>query len=82
MHDLIRPNDVRGRNTCASSADIEGLGELDEFGAGGVGAADEDGHLQANAGRASGRMGSHALPFCKNIRLHKVSLGTKELVRI
>ena len=82
MHDLIRPNDVRRRNTCAISADIEGLGELDEFGAGGVGAAHEDGHLQANAGRASRRGGAHALVFRKNSRLHKVSLGTKELVRI
>lgn len=82
MHDLIRSNDVHGRNTCASSANIEGLGELDEFGARGVGAADEDGHLQTDAGRASGRRGSHALSFGKNIRLHKISLGTKELVRV
>jgi hypothetical protein len=81
VYDLIRPNDVRRRNTCASSADIEGLGELNKFGARGVGAADEDGHLQAKAGRASGHRGSHALSFCKNLRLHKVSLGTKELVR-
>jgi hypothetical protein len=53
MDNLIRPNQVRGGNTGTSSADIQSLGEFDEFGAGGVFAPDEHRDLQANAGRAS-----------------------------
>lgn len=53
MDELIRPEHVGRGNTGAMGADIEGFGELDEFGTGGVGAADEDRHLQTEAWGAS-----------------------------
>jgi hypothetical protein len=82
MDNLIRPNQVGRCNTCASSADIESFGEFYELHARGVGAADENRHLQADAGRASGRGRATALLlFLKNVSLHQSSLGTKELVR-
>ena len=53
MNSLIRPKDMRGRNTSAICADVESLGELDEFGTGGIGAPHEDRDLQADAWGAS-----------------------------
>ena len=53
MDGLIRPKDMRGRNTGAICADVESLGELDEFGTGGIGAPHEDRDLQPDARRAS-----------------------------
>jgi hypothetical protein len=82
MHDLIGSHDVRRSNTCTCRANIESLGEFDEFYAGRIRATDEHRHLQANAGRAPSRGRFPALLFLKNLSLHKVSLGTKELVRI
>jgi len=83
VHDLIGPDDVCGGNTSPSSTNIESLGELDEFGPGRVDAADENRHLQADAGRTSGwrRRRQKLLPF-KDISLQGFSLGTKELVRV
>ena len=45
MNDLIGPDDVRRGNTSPSGTDIERLRELDEFGPGRVGAADENRYL-------------------------------------
>jgi len=42
MDGLIRPKDMRGGNTGTICADVESLGELDEFDAGGIGAPHED----------------------------------------
>jgi len=70
MDQLIGPEDVRRGDTGAIGADIEGLGELDELGAGGVGAADEDGYLQTETWRPSCRRGAHALPCLENVCLH------------
>jgi hypothetical protein len=54
MDNLIWPNQVGSCDACTSSADVESLGEFYELHAGGVRAADEDRHLQADAGRAPG----------------------------
>ena len=53
MDGLIRPKDMRGGNTGAICADVESLGELDEFGAGGIGSSHKDRNLQPDAWRAS-----------------------------
>jgi len=45
MDSLIRPKNIRGGNAGASGADIEGLGELNELGAGHIPPPQEDGHL-------------------------------------
>jgi len=82
MNNLIGPDDMRRRNTGPGGADIEGLGEFDELGARDVSATNENGNLQTNAGRAPGSGRSDALPFLKNVNLHEISLGTKDLVRI
>jgi len=54
MNRLIRPENVRGGNTSAGGADIEGLGELNELSAGDICPPQEDRHLQADAWRAPG----------------------------
>jgi len=42
MDGLIRPKDMSGSNTGASCTNVKGLGELDEFGTGGIGPSHED----------------------------------------
>lgn len=61
MHNLVGPENVGGYNARAGSADIESFRQLDKFGPRGVGGAQENGHLQANA-RGSSRVSRiHAL---------------------
>jgi len=45
MDGLIGTKNIAGGNAGASGADIEGLGELDELGAGHIRPPQEDGHL-------------------------------------
>jgi len=45
MDQLIWPKNVGGSDTGPIGANIEGFGEFDELGAGGVGTTDEDWHL-------------------------------------
>ena len=54
MHGLIGPKNVSRGDTSAISADIECFGEFDEFSAGYIRSSQEDGDLEAKAGRAPG----------------------------
>src|SRR5260370_37924281 len=67
MNCLVRPQDVGGGNTSARDGDVECLGEFDEFRAGYISTPDEDGHLQSDARRASGRGKFHELPLLESV---------------
>jgi len=65
------------------SANIERFREFDEFGTRHIRSSQEDGHLQADTRRASGRRIFHALPLFENLDLQVITLlSTKELVRM
>jgi hypothetical protein len=53
MNDLVGAEYVRRGHAGTRGANVEGLCKLDEFGPGGVSSAQEDGHLQTNAGGPS-----------------------------
>ena len=75
MHNLIGADDMRRRNTGPSGADIEGLGELDELGAGHIPPPQEDGHLQADPRRASGWRSFHELLLLEYVGVQVRSLS-------
>ena len=75
MNNLFRLKDMRGGYASASGADIEGLGELNEFGTGHISPPEEDGHLQTDARRASGRRNLHEPALFEKVGVQVFSLS-------
>lgn len=80
--DLIRAQDVGRSDIGTGGADIQGLGEIDELGSGGVCPTDKNRNLQANARRKPCWRKGHARFFFESIKFHWGSLSTKGLVRL
>ncbi len=73
MDGLIRSKNMRRGDAGTSGADIESLGELDEFGAGHISPPEEDRHLQTDARRASCRWNFH--DFLEEVGVQVFSLS-------
>jgi hypothetical protein len=82
VHSLFHAQEMRTGNTGTGGADVDGLAQLDEFRASGIGCPDEYGNLYAYASRAPSSRGIHP-GFLTNLlvhaRVHSVSTG--ELVQ-
>jgi len=75
MDGLIRPKNMRRGDAGASGADIEGLGELNEFDPGHISPPEEDGHLETDARRASGRRNLHEPALYEKVGVQVFSLS-------
>lgn len=60
---LLRPQEVRRGDARARGANIEGSGEFDKLGTGGVRSPEEDGDLEPDSGGATIPMRIHANPL-------------------
>ena len=80
--DLVRA-EVMGRgNAGAGSADVKGLGQLNELEAGSIDSAEKDGHLEADARRATALNGLQPLAFVVYFDFQAPPGGTTALVRL
>jgi hypothetical protein len=83
VDNLIRSENVGRGNTGASSANVEGFGELNEIYARGINATHKNRDLETNPRGAAMPRILHALTFLiGELRPHRNPLGTPDLVRV
>jgi hypothetical protein len=73
VNNSVGPQNMYRGDTGASCADIERLGQFDEFHARGIGSAQKDRHLKLDTGRATLMRWIHALPFFKDLRFQALA---------
>jgi hypothetical protein len=73
MNDLVRPENMSGRNTSARRTNIESFGQLNKFHSGGIRTAQEYRHLKPDSRRTAPLSLFQVLPFPKTFDSHSVA---------